>query len=68
MGDRFVVLRPLVPLPKICCENTPVENELICVVNKLLGRVGRGSSIGVRNYVIDMPSDDLDGIGGGVCL
>ena len=37
-------------------------------VNDFLGGVRRGSGVSVRNCVIDMPPDDLNGIGGGVCL
>ena len=68
MGDSFVARRPLVPLPTICRENTSVENELICIVNYLLGGVGRGSGVGVREFVINLLPDNLDVVGGGVCL
>ena len=68
MGERFSVRRLIVPLLTISRKNTRVENELICVVNDLLGGLGRGASVGVCNCVIDLPSDNLDGVGGGVCL
>ena len=68
MGEHFVILRPLVPLPTIYCKNTCVENELIQVVHDLLRRVGRGAGIGVRNCIINLLPDNLNGVGGGVCL
>ena len=68
MGERFFVRRLLVPLLTICRENIRVENELICVVNDLLGAVGRGSGAGVHDYVINLPLDNLYRVVGGVCF
>ena len=68
MGECFVVRRPLVPLPTIYRENTRVENKLISVVNALLRGVGRGAGVSVRNCVIDLPPENLDRVGRGICL
>ena len=64
----MVVCRLLVPIPKICRENTCVENELIFIVNNFLGGIGRGAGFSVRDCVIYLPLDDFDGVGGGICL
>ena len=68
MGERFVVRRPLVQLPTIFRENTRVEDELVGVVHNFLVGIWSGSGVGVRNCVINMPPEDLDGDGGCVCL
>ena len=68
MGERFVDCPPLVPLPRISCKDDSVENKLVCIFDHLLGGVGRGAGIGVRNCVIDIPPEYLDGFCGGVCL
>ena len=68
MGEHFFDRRPLVPLPTISSENTRVEDELVYIVDHLLGGVGHGAAVGVRYCVINMPQDNLDGVGGTVCL
>ena len=68
MGERFVSIRSLVPLPTISSENTCVEHKLVGVVHYLLWRVGCGAGVGVCDSVIDLMPDNLDGVDGGVCL
>ena len=68
MGGRFVDCCLLVPLPTISRKNSRVENELVCIVDHLLGGVGRGAGVGVRDCVINLPSDDLDGVDRGLCV
>ena len=68
MREIFVVCSPLVTLPKISCKHARVEDELVCIVDNLLGGVGRGSIVSERDCVIDMTPDNLDGVGGIVCL
>ena len=67
-GEHFSDRRPLVPLPKISYKNARVENELVCIVDHLLGGVGCGTGFVVCNNVIDLLPDNLNGVGGGVCL
>ena len=66
--ERFPDHCPLVPLPTISRKNVCVENELICIVNHLLGGVDRGAGIGVCDCVIDLPPDNLYGVCGGIFL
>ena len=68
MGERFVIHRPLVPLPTISSEIFCVEHKLVGVVHNLLGKVGRGAGVGVYDVVIDLTPDNLDGVGGSVFL
>ena len=68
MGEHFVSLRPLVPLPTISSENAFVEHKLVGVVHDLLGKVGCGAGVGVCDGIIDQMPDNHDGVGGGVCL
>ena len=68
MGKCFVSLRPLVPLPTISSKNARVENQLVGVFHDLLGQVRCGAGVGVCDGVIDLTSDDVDGVGGDVCL
>ena len=68
MGERFFVCRPLVLLLTISRKHARVENELVYIVNNLLGGVGRVSVVRVRNCVIYLTLDNIDGVGGGVCL
>ena len=58
----------LVPLPTISSENACVEHNLVGVVHNFLGRVGCVSGVGVCNDVINLTPDNLNGVGGGVCL
>ena len=68
MGERFVDQYPLVSLPKISRENTCVENDLVCIVDNFLGGVWCVAGVCVRNCVVDLPPDDLDGVSGSICL
>ena len=68
MGERFVDRRPLVPLSTISRKNACVENDLVCIVDHFLGGVRRGAGVGIRDCVIDIPPDNLNGFGGGICL
>ena len=68
MGEIFVTHRPLAPLSTIYLKNASVEYELVDIFNKLLGVVGRGSGVGIRNCVVDLPPDYLNGVGGGIRL
>ena len=68
MGERFVNRLPLVPLSAIGSKNDSVEKKLVGVVHALLVQVGCGACVGVCNGVIVLLPDDLDGIGGSVCL
>ena len=68
MGESFVSRRPLVPLPKISSKNDRVENQLVGVVHNLLGQVGCGAGVSICDGVIDLTPDNLNGVGGGVCL
>ena len=68
MGERFFDRRPLFSLPKISRKNARVENELVCIVNHFLGGVGHGDGVHIRDCVIDILLDDLDGFYGVVCL
>ena len=67
-GGVFFNLHPLVPITKIIHGHALAENELVRIVEDLLGGVGRGASVSVHKYIIDLTPDDLDGVGGGVCL
>ena len=60
--------RLLVPLPTISSENACVEHKLVGVVHNLLGRVGCGAGVDVCGSVINMTTDDFNGVSGGVCL
>ena len=64
MGERFLGCRPLVPLPTISRKNARFENELVCIVDHLLGGLGRVAKVGVRDCVIDLAPDSLNGVGG----
>ena len=68
MRERFVVRWLLVSLPTIFCENTCIENELVCVVKDLLGGVGRGTRAVVDDCVVDLTPYNLEGVSRGVCL
>ena len=66
MGERFVSRRPLVPLTTIIIENSSVEHKLVGIVHDLLGQEICGA--GVCDGVIDLTPDNLDGVGGDICL
>ena len=68
IGERFVDCRQLVPLPTISCKNACVENELVRIIDYLFGGVRRGASVSIRDCVIDLMPDNINGVGGGVCL
>ena len=68
MGEIFVSPRPLVPIPKISSKNACVKHKLVGIIHNLIEQVGCGVSVGVCNGVIDMTPDNLDGVGGGICL
>ena len=68
MGELFFSRRLLVSLPKISSENACVEHKLVGVVHNLLGQVGCGAGVGTCNGAIDMTPDNIDGVGGGICL
>ena len=68
MGGRLFNRRPLVPLPEISRKYFHVENELVRIVNTLLGGVGCVSGVSIHDCVINMTTYNLNGVGGGVCL
>ena len=68
MGESFVSRRPIVPLPTTISGNACVEHKLVGVVHNLLGRLGCRASVNVCDGIINMTPDDLNGVGGGVCL
>ena len=49
MGEGFVARRPLFPLLIIHRKNTNVENDMLGVVDDLLGGVGHGAGVSVSN-------------------
>ena len=60
MGEGFVARCPLVPVSTIRRKNASVEDELVGIVDDLLGVVGRGSGVDVRDCVINMPPHNLN--------
>ena len=68
MGELFFSRRLLVPLLTISIENFCVEHKLVGVFHDLIGKVRCGAGVGVCDGVIDLTSDDVDGVGGDVCL
>ena len=68
MGEIFVTHRPLAPLSTIYLKNASVEYELVDIFNNLLGVVGRGSGVGIRDLVVNLLQGDLDGDSGQVGL
>ena len=68
MGERFVVGRPLVPLPTIYRKNARVEDKLVGVFHDLLVGIGSGDSVSVRDCVINLLPDNLNRDSGCVCL
>ena len=67
-GSVFYAHRPLVPLPKISHELACVKKEVVDVINHLLDGVWHGPGVVIRDCVVDLPPDDLGGVGGGVPL
>ena len=68
MGEHFDARRPLVPLPTIIREHFCVKQELAGVIDPLLALVRHVPGIGVRDCIVDMPPDYIDGVGRGVRL
>ena len=68
IGERFVARRPIVPLSTIIHEHARVKNDLVSVINHLFSGLRHGVGVGLRNCVIYLPLDDLNGVGGSVRL
>ena len=68
MGERFVSCLMIVPLQKISSENASVEHKLLGVVHNLLGQLGCGAGAGICDGVIALLPDNIDRVGGGICL
>ena len=68
IGERFFDRRPLFLLPIISREHACVKNELVVVINHMFVGIRQGSLIGVRYCVVDLPQDNLDGVGGSIRL
>ena len=67
-GRRFCHPPSACSAPENLSQNACVENELVGIFNYLIVVVGHEDSFRVRDYVINMPPDNLDRVGGNVHL